>query len=51
MHPKEYLQIILHEILLAPTHNMPAGLDTCMYVCQRARAGLAPEAPCGAQDV
>jgi hypothetical protein len=33
MQPKEYLQIILHRILLAPIRNMHVGTHTCTYVC------------------
>jgi hypothetical protein len=31
---KEYLQIILHGMPLAPTHSMPVGTHTRTYVCQ-----------------
>jgi hypothetical protein len=31
---KKYLQIILHGILLAPTHSMTFGTHTRTYVCQ-----------------
>jgi hypothetical protein len=33
MQPKEYLQIILHRILLAPIRNMHVGTHTRTYVC------------------
>jgi hypothetical protein len=49
MHKKEHLQIILHGILLAPTHSMPVGTHRHTYVCQLARAGWVQEAPRGAQ--
>jgi hypothetical protein len=51
IHKKEYLQIILHGILLAPTHNMPIGTHTCKYVCQWACVGPAQESLYGAQAV
>jgi hypothetical protein len=34
MHKKEYLQIILYGMPLAPTHSMPIGTHTWTYVCQ-----------------
>jgi hypothetical protein len=51
MRNKQYLQIILHGMPLAPTRSMPVGTHTQTYVCQRARTGLAQEAPRGAQAV
>jgi hypothetical protein len=51
MQKKEYLQIIFHGILLAPTCRMPVGMSTCMYVCQQTRVVPVQEAQHGAQAV
>jgi hypothetical protein len=48
---KEYLQINLHGILLAPTCSMTVGTHTRKHVYQWPSAGLAQEAPRGAQAV
>jgi hypothetical protein len=48
---KEYLQIILHGILLVPTRIMTVGTHMHTYVYQWPRAGLAQEAPRGARAV
>jgi hypothetical protein len=48
MHKKEYPQIILHGMPLAPTRSMPVGTHTRTYVCQWARTGPTQDAPRGA---
>jgi hypothetical protein len=51
VYEKEYLQIILHGILLAPTCSMLVGTHTYKYVCQWTLVGPVQEALCGAQAV
>jgi hypothetical protein len=51
MQKKEYLQIILHGILLVPTRSVLVGTHTWRNVYKWTHVGSAQEAPHGAQAV
>jgi hypothetical protein len=48
MHKKEFLQIILHRILLVPTHNMLVGTHMSRMCANGHPVGPVQEAPHGA---